>query len=198
MKTNIGTRMIRREMFAFLGAVMAGIIILLWAAQSMGAGFQPVPTQAFGLHWGMPLEEAEKVRALKKADELEKFTMYVDTGFTPEEMPGVVGVLYVFMNNRLGGAFLRLHCENDAMVYIQIFSSMHGMPTSIEKGSGLIGWETAGNVVQVSLAAGAVVVGNRKIMEMANEAMEEAAKKSPQPEKDNSPPVIEPGPRTES
>jgi hypothetical protein len=159
--------------------------------------FQPVPNQVFGVHWGMSLEDVEKVRSLELLEEFGKFKVYTDKTFTLQELPGIMSVTYLFMNDRLGGAFMRLHCESETQLFASVFSVMHGQPTSFDQDLAIAEWEGGGNVVQLVLTANVLIMGNGKIIKMANNAFDDHAKKNP-PQNKEDPSVVIPGPKTES
>jgi len=177
-----------------IGVSIAFISVLLLAGTSQGAGFQSAPNQVFGLHWGMSIEDAQLVRTLEKKKESGKFAIYNDKSFNEKEMPGAVAVLYLAMNGRIGGAFIGLHCENDTLAFIKAFTVVYGLPHVLDKKAMAVEWNHSGNILQIDLIYNMVAVGNRVIIESAEEVLEKFMKEAPVPK--SGPPIIKPGPRT--
>jgi len=195
--TKFGARMIRDEMFVFLGMVLGMIAVILWADTAKSATFQPIPNGAFGIHWGMSIEEASKVRSLELVDEVDKFKLYLDTSITDEDPSGIIMVMYLSMDDRMAAVFLRSHCEQCFGALLQAFVIMHGPPTYMDQQSLIVEWKSGGNVIRIRANEMMTTIGNSKILEMSDEAFaKEMKKREMNPENDG--PMSMPGPKTES
>jgi hypothetical protein len=190
-RRKLGTALERIGIIAMIYfAIMFVMSVLPNIAQ--GASFQPVPNQLFGMHWGMSIDDAKKVRTLKLVDTVGKFTIYVDVLFTQKELRGITAVIYLFMNGRIGAAILDIHREEDLLAFVRIFDTMYGRATTMDNETSTIEWSQSGNIIRLPIESGIILMGNAKIIETLDEYMEQA------PEEGDGPPVVMPGPKTGS
>jgi len=159
-----------------ISIVLIIAIAVLYSSIAMATNFQSVPTQAFGLHWGMYIDDVKDKRGIEKVFEVKEFTLYVDKSFTEGEMIGAVGVIYTFMSNHLASVAIKMDSVEDIMVYAKIFTILYGKPDSMDTDSGVIQWESTGNVLIIDVRLKIISLGNGAIMDRLEKTLSSTEK----------------------